>query len=55
MFFQIFNHVCHPGWHTKLYPELDTAVLPPPGFTHRRLRGVTIRRAFHVAKDMPLG
>jgi hypothetical protein len=50
---QVFNHVCHPDWHKKLDIETDTVCMPPLGFKHRRLKEVSIRRAFHVFKDMP--
>jgi hypothetical protein len=50
---QVFNHVCHPDWHKKLDTETATQCLAPPGLRDRRLKEVLIRRAFHVAKDMP--
>ncbi|KAE8780515.1 hypothetical protein D1007_46305 [Hordeum vulgare] len=52
---QIFNHVCSLSWNMELDEDmvLDTACLPPPGFRHRRLKEVVIRRAFHVARDAP--
>uniref|UniRef100_A0A8I7BHR2 Uncharacterized protein n=1 Tax=Hordeum vulgare subsp. vulgare TaxID=112509 RepID=A0A8I7BHR2_HORVV len=55
LYIEIFNHVCGLSWNMELDEDmvLDTACLPPPGFRHRRLKEVVIRRAFHVARDAP--
>ncbi|CAM0942800.1 unnamed protein product [Alopecurus aequalis] len=50
---EIFNHACRPNWHQKLYTQPDTTAVLLPGFRHRGLKEVTIRRAFHVPKDVP--
>ncbi|PNT69387.1 hypothetical protein BRADI_3g54553v3 [Brachypodium distachyon] len=54
---KVLNHACKPDWHKKLAPSdtdhSEAAPPPSPGFAHRGLKEVAIRRAFHVAMDAP--